>query len=270
MTLGPTSLPALSVLCGKSSHQPPASLLHPLPVPRYPWSHIAVDFVTGLPPSKGKSSTDHRRPFLQLSAFCAPPEAPLGGTDGSAHSSSLRSVPAVHILGMAELLRCSRGHSERGLQAITRSSMARRSRRTRASRVRSGAWWHCTPPPGALARCGWSTPTNTLVSVAFGFSPFMAARDQPPLFKYLEEEAAIPLVRADLRRCRRVWHQVHASLTRFSLQSQHWASRHRSVAPTHRDRGSGWLTLLSKWPRGHWRRGSWGPLRLCTSGSQHR
>lgn len=38
---------------GKASHQPPAGLLQPLGIPRWLWSHIAVDFVTGLPPSEG-------------------------------------------------------------------------------------------------------------------------------------------------------------------------------------------------------------------------
>uniref|UniRef100_A0A8C7YF90 Gypsy retrotransposon integrase-like protein 1 n=1 Tax=Oryzias sinensis TaxID=183150 RepID=A0A8C7YF90_9TELE len=33
----------------KASHQPPAGLLRPLPVPGRPWSHIVLDFVTGLP-----------------------------------------------------------------------------------------------------------------------------------------------------------------------------------------------------------------------------
>lgn len=33
----------------KSSHKWPSKLLHPLPVPRHPWSHISLDFVTGLP-----------------------------------------------------------------------------------------------------------------------------------------------------------------------------------------------------------------------------
>lgn len=39
----------------KSSHLPAIGLLLPLPVPSRPWSHIAVDFVTGLPPSEGNT-----------------------------------------------------------------------------------------------------------------------------------------------------------------------------------------------------------------------
>lgn len=35
----------------KSSHQIPAGLLHPLPIPQCPWSHLSVDFITDLPNS---------------------------------------------------------------------------------------------------------------------------------------------------------------------------------------------------------------------------
>ncbi len=37
----------------KSSNRPPAGLLQPLLVPSRPWSHISLDFVSGLPPSQG-------------------------------------------------------------------------------------------------------------------------------------------------------------------------------------------------------------------------
>ncbi|KAF7640754.1 hypothetical protein LDENG_00016960, partial [Lucifuga dentata] len=40
----------------KPSTHAPAGLLHPLTIPRYPWSHIALHFVTGLPLSQGNTT----------------------------------------------------------------------------------------------------------------------------------------------------------------------------------------------------------------------
>jgi hypothetical protein len=40
----------------KSSHQLPAGLLHPLPIPQCPWSHIALYFITDLPISEGNTT----------------------------------------------------------------------------------------------------------------------------------------------------------------------------------------------------------------------
>ncbi len=39
----------------KTSNRPSAGLLQPLLVPSRPWSHISLDFVTGLPPSQGNT-----------------------------------------------------------------------------------------------------------------------------------------------------------------------------------------------------------------------
>lgn len=47
---------AVCTLCNKSSHRPSAGLLQPRPIPPRPWSHIALDFVTGLHPSEGNDN----------------------------------------------------------------------------------------------------------------------------------------------------------------------------------------------------------------------
>ncbi len=61
---------------GKTSNRPPEGLLQPLSVPSRPWSHIALDFVTALPPSQGNtvvltvvdrfSKADHFIPLPKL------------------------------------------------------------------------------------------------------------------------------------------------------------------------------------------------------------
>ena len=40
----------------KTSNKPRSGLLRPLPIPSRPWSNIALDFVTGLPPSRGNTT----------------------------------------------------------------------------------------------------------------------------------------------------------------------------------------------------------------------
>ena len=40
----------------KNSQLPPSGLLRPLPIPKRPWSHIALDFITGLPASDGNTA----------------------------------------------------------------------------------------------------------------------------------------------------------------------------------------------------------------------
>lgn len=40
----------------KSPRQLPSGLLHPLPVPHRPWSHLAIDFITDLPKSNNNTT----------------------------------------------------------------------------------------------------------------------------------------------------------------------------------------------------------------------
>lgn len=70
----------------KASRRAPSGLLHQIPIPGRPWSHIAVDFVTGLPTSRGNSGI-----FTIVDRFSKP-----------AHFVALPKLPTA--LRTAELL----------------------------------------------------------------------------------------------------------------------------------------------------------------------
>lgn len=98
-------------VCGKSSHQPPVGLLHPLSVPQCPWSHIAVDFVTGLPGGHTEiltivdhfSKATHFVPLSKLPTVAETRE--LLVKHSQRHCVQLNTV---HLPGVAVLLRAFR------------------------------------------------------------------------------------------------------------------------------------------------------------------
>ncbi len=63
----------------KPVNRPPDGLLYPLPVPSRPWSHIALDFVSGLPPSKGNTVIFMVVDFLRRFISFPCPSCPLPG-----------------------------------------------------------------------------------------------------------------------------------------------------------------------------------------------
>lgn len=75
----------------KAHHRSPAGLLQPLSIPGQPRSHIALDFITRLPPSKGTTLvlTVIDR-FSKAAHFIALPKLPsaIESVDKSCHSSS--------------------------------------------------------------------------------------------------------------------------------------------------------------------------------------
>ncbi|XP_078798004.1 uncharacterized protein LOC101158741 isoform X1 [Oryzias latipes] len=230
----------------KVSTQPPPGLLHPLPVPSRPWSHVALDFVTGLPPSAGKtvvmtvvdrfSKAAHFVPLRKL------PSAPETARLIVVHVFRLHGIP-VDIV------------SDRGPQFVSQVWKAFCAAFGPSASLSSG--FH--PQTNGQAertnqdlevalRCvcsrhqsSWSTllpwveyAHNALTSSASGMSPFEGSLGyQPPLFPEQEREVAVPSVQHLYRRCRRIWREARAALLRSSAANKRLADRHRLPAPTY-------------------------------------
>ena len=89
----------------KTSHRPPAGLLRPLPIPGRPWSHISLDFVTGLPTSQGNNTilTMVDR-FSKMVHFAALPKLP-----SAAETADLLLSPMVRLHSIPQDIVSDRG-----------------------------------------------------------------------------------------------------------------------------------------------------------------
>lgn len=88
----------------KSSTKPSSGLLRPFPAPSHPWSHIALDFVTGPSPSNSKTVILTIIDLFSKSAhFLALPKLPSARETASLlveHVFRLHGLPADFILGI--------------------------------------------------------------------------------------------------------------------------------------------------------------------------
>ncbi|KAK7879248.1 hypothetical protein WMY93_033967 [Mugilogobius chulae] len=238
----------------KSSHQAPSGLLNPLPTPRRPWSHIALDFVTGLPNSDGNTAilTIVDR-FSKAVHFVPLPKLPSSTETAHLlvlHVYRLHGIPADIVsdrgpqftsqvwkafsqaMGTSVSLSSryhpqSNGQTERANQDLESA--------LRCVTARNPATWSSYLPWVEYAH-------NSLVSSATGMTPFMASLGfQPPLFPDQEEDIAVPSVQTHLRRCRRVWRAVHAALQRTTTRNRRFADRHRKPSPQYQPGQKVWL-----------------------------
>ena len=239
----------------KASHQAPAGLLRPLPIPHRPWSHIAVDFVTGLPPSEGNtviltivdrfSKAVHFIPLAKL------PSALETATLLVQHVFRLHGIPADIVSDRGPQF------SARVWKAFCQALGASVSLSSGYHPQTNGQTERANQDLGAALRCvssrhpaSWSTHLpwveyahNSLVCSATGMSPFMAANGyQPPLFPAQETDVAVPSVQGHLRRARRVWLEARAALTRTAARNQRVADRHRTPAPEYQPGQKVWLS----------------------------
>ncbi len=228
----------------KSSNSPPTGFLRPLPIPSRPWSHIALDFVTGLPPSAGNTVvlTVVGR-FSKAAHFIPLPKLPSTKETAQVmvdHVFKIHGLPTdvvsdrgpqfksqfweefCRLIGASSSL-SSGFHPQTNGQAERTNQILGRMLRSLTSQ--SPASW--------CDQLSWAEYAhNSLPSSATGLSPFHACLGyQPPLFTSQETESSVPSVQAFIQRCRCTWRRVSSALCRSRARTRRAANRHRVKAP---------------------------------------
>ncbi len=221
-----------------------AGFLRPLPIPSPPWSHIALDFVTGLPPSAGNTVvlTVVDR-FSKAAHFIPLPKLPSAKETAQLmvdHVFKIHGLPTdvvsdrgpqftsqfwgefCRLIGASSSL-SSGFHPQTNVQAERTNQILGRMLRSLTS-----------PSPASWCdQLSWAEYAhNSLPLTATGLSPFHACLGyQPPLFTCQENESSVPSVQAFIQRCRRTWRRVRSALCRSRARTRRAANRHRVKAP---------------------------------------
>ncbi|KAL2077728.1 hypothetical protein ACEWY4_027232 [Coilia grayii] len=239
----------------KTSTRPPPGLLQPLSVPRRPWSHISIDFVTGLPVSDGNTTilTVVDR-FSKSVHFIPLPKLPSAKETADLmvrHVFRLHGLPVevvsdrgpqftsrfwqafCKLLGASVCLSSgfhpqSNGQTERANQLLETV--------LRCLASQSPSTWSQQLP--------WAEYSiNSLTSSSSGLSPFECCLGyQPPLFPAQEREVGVPSAQAFVRRCHRTWRRARNALLRASDRMKSQADRRRTAGPRYRVGQRVWLS----------------------------
>uniref|UniRef100_A0A3B3H4X2 Gypsy retrotransposon integrase-like protein 1 n=1 Tax=Oryzias latipes TaxID=8090 RepID=A0A3B3H4X2_ORYLA len=238
----------------KIPRTPPAGLLHPLPVPSRPWSHVAMDFVTGLPNSRGKTV------ILTL----------IDRFSKLVHAIPLRKLPSAKELAVLVSQHLFRLHglpqnitSDRGPQFV--AAFWREFCCLLGIKVSLSSGFHpqtngqverynqdlettlralCSKNPRTWSsQLPWAEYSHNFLINTSGYSPFQAAYGyQPPLFPHQEQLAASSGPAAFLRRCRRTWSRYRLKLLQNQERFTAVANRRRSAAPEYKVGDRVWLS----------------------------
>uniref|UniRef100_A0A8K9UV32 Gypsy retrotransposon integrase-like protein 1 n=1 Tax=Oncorhynchus mykiss TaxID=8022 RepID=A0A8K9UV32_ONCMY len=228
----------------KSGNSPPAGRLRPLPIPSRPWSHIALDFVTGLPSSAGKtviltvvdrfSKAAHFIPLAKLPSAKETAQIIIENvfrihglpsdvvSDRGPQFTSQFWREFCRLIGASVSLSSgfhpqSNGQAERANQTIGRI--------LRSLSFRNPASWSEQLPWAEYAH-------NSLPSSATGLSPFQSSLGyQPPLFSSQFAESSVPSAQAFVQRCERTWKRVRSALCRYRTQTVRAANKRRTKSP---------------------------------------
>ncbi|KAL0177254.1 hypothetical protein M9458_026148, partial [Cirrhinus mrigala] len=239
----------------KPSRQLPAGLLQPLPIPQRPWSHIAIDFVTDLPNSQGKttiltvvdrfSKSCRLIPLPKLPTaletaetlcnfvfrFYGLPEDILSDRGPQFTSrvwAAFFSLLNVNISLTSGYHPQANGQTERLNQELTRF-------------LRTYCHSHQADWSRYLMWAEYAQ--NSLLKPATGLTPFKCVLGyQPPLFPWSGEPSDLPSVNEWLQRSEETWNRAHIHLQRAVRHQVEQANRHRRPNPEYTPGQWVWLS----------------------------
>lgn len=239
----------------KNQTQRPQGLLRPLPISHRPWSHLSMDFVTGLPVSEGNRVilviVDR---FSKSCRFIPLPKLPT-----AFETAKLVLHHVFRVFGLPQDIVSDRGpqFSSCVWRAFCKLIGATASLSSGYHPQSNGQTERINQELESTLRSlvsgnpsSWSSQLlwaeyahNTLQSSATGMSPFQCQLGyQPPLFPDQEEEVRVPSILHFVRRCKRTWRQARQNLQRASKRVQRHANRHRRPVQLFRAGQKVWLS----------------------------
>ncbi|KAL0177558.1 hypothetical protein M9458_026452, partial [Cirrhinus mrigala] len=211
----------------KTSHQLPAGLLQPLPIPKRPWSHIALDFVTDLPPSQGHTTI--LSVIDRFSKGCR--FVPLPKLPSAMETAEVLCNTVFRFYGLPEDIVSDRGPQftsrlwsnffrllgvnvslTSGYHPETNGQVERLNQElTRFLRS------YCQDHQGDWSRfLLWAEyAQNSIQKPSTNMTPFQCVLGfQPPLFPWSGEPSDLPAVDSWFRQSEATWNRVHIHLQR--------------------------------------------------------
>ncbi|KAK3537590.1 hypothetical protein QTP70_016616 [Hemibagrus guttatus] len=239
----------------RTSRLLPEGLLEPLPIPRRPWSHLSVDFLTDLPDSGGFTTV-----MVVVDRFSKGCKLiPLKGLPTALQSAEAMFNHVFRNFGLPEDIVSDRGpqftsrvwgslcarlgigvslssgyHPQSNGQAERLNQEIGRFLRTYCSREQR-RWSEFLP---------WAEyAQNSLIHSSTGLTPFQCVLGyQPPLFPWSGEPSDVLAVEEWYRLSQEVWERAHVRLQRAVRRQRIQADRRRRPHPSYRVGQKVWLS----------------------------
>uniref|UniRef100_A0A8C7VPF1 Integrase catalytic domain-containing protein n=1 Tax=Oncorhynchus mykiss TaxID=8022 RepID=A0A8C7VPF1_ONCMY len=239
----------------KTPTQAPSGLLQPLPVPHRPWSHISLDFITGLPSSDGNtvilkvvdrfSKAAHFLPLAKL------PSAKETAQLMVQHVFRIHGLPVDMVSDRVPQFSSQLWKAFCNLIGLSASLSSRFHPQINGQSERANQDLETT------LRCLVSTnPTtwsrqlfwveyaqDSLPSSATGLTQWSTQKgNQPPLFPEQEQEVSVPSAQMFVHRCQCTWRRAMAAILKTNSRYRRQADHRQTPAPRYRIGQRVWLS----------------------------